>query len=99
MITSNAASGVTSTSTRLFGFIVARHGPAIGLAADIAYTVRVDMPLSSVTVGPVKPNHRRPSSVLEIEAAEPGDLVDVCYNGGRMYFAIREGLAAGEECV
>jgi hypothetical protein len=96
---SSVASGVTAASRRLFGVIVQRHGPAIGLAADIAYTVRVDMPLGAVTVGPVQPNHRRPSSTLEIEAAEVGDICDVYYNGGRMYFQISEGLAAGEECV
>lgn len=91
-------SGARPERERLFGVVTARHGPAIGKASDIAYTVRVDMPQGWVTVGPVQPSHRRPSSTLDIEAAEVGDLCDVYYAGGQMRFQICEGLASQEAC-
>lgn len=96
---STVQNGQTIASQRLWGVVVARHGPAIGPAEDIAYTVRVELPQGFTTVGPVKPSHRRPSSFFDIEAAEVGDVCDVMYrNGGQMYFSICEGLAGQEAC-
>ena len=91
-------SGVTLDNVRLWGVIAARHGPAVGAASGIAYTVNVTTPQGMVTIGPVAPSHRRPSSFFEIEAAEVGDVCDVIFTGGRMYFLISEGLAGQEGC-
>lgn len=83
---------------RLYGVIAARHGPAIGRAADISYTVNVSIGGGTQTTGPVVPSHRRPSSTLDIEAAQVGDICDVIIAAGRMYFVIYEGLASQEAC-
>lgn len=89
----------------LSGFVVARNGPAIGKAERITYDVRVDFPADShgpgysMTFLGVVPAHRRPSSVLDIEAANVGDEVIPRMRGNAIQFLIFEGLAAGEECV
>lgn len=98
--TSNSP-GVTSLAAQ----VVAVHGPAVGLATDIKYDVYVNFPESaggpgySTTFTNVTPSHRRPSSVLEIEAAQVGDECIARLRGNEIAFLIFEGLAAGEECA
>jgi len=100
------ATGYTSNAgvRTLSAFIGGRTGPAIGPARDITYKVVVDFPPDERGPGYTKtfegviPNHRRPSSTLEIEAAEIGDECIVRIRGASIKFLIYEGLAAGDEC-
>lgn len=81
---------------KYYGEIVGRNGPAIGLAADISYTVRLFTSSGSVDYPNVRPSHRRPmssTSTVHIEAAHFGDVVEVLFRSGQSpKFIIHEAL-------
>lgn len=81
---------------RVFGLA---QGETDALASNITYDVWVNFPDGPELFERVVPRHRRPSSVLRIEPAQPNDECVFVLRGGKAGFIIFEGLSAGDECT
>ena len=79
--------------------IAAVSGGPVGPAADISYTIRLNLPNGGMhELSNVTPSHRRPFEDVDIKAAEVGDALIVFDSADGLKFVIFEGYETTTDC-